>query len=138
MLKFRPYLTFNGGCSEAIELYKAAFGAEVLQALRFGDMPANPNFTIPDEFKDHIVQVTLKLGDDFIRMGDCGPGMQLNEAETERLSIAIEADKETIERAFGVLSFGGRVGQPLTATFYSPCAGVVFDKFGVMWNMVGQ
>jgi len=26
----------------------------------------------------------------------------------------------------------------LAETFYSPCAGVVFDKFGVMWNFVAQ
>jgi PhnB protein len=26
----------------------------------------------------------------------------------------------------------------LQKTFFSPCHGVVFDKFDVMWNFVGQ
>jgi PhnB protein len=57
-MKIRPYLTFNGTCAEAIELYKRAFKTDTLQVLRFSDMPPNPNFQIPDEFMGRIEEFT--------------------------------------------------------------------------------
>ncbi len=137
-MKIRPYLTFGGNCQEAIDLYKRAFGAEVQQVMRFSDLPPNPAFAIPAEFMDRVVQVTLQMGDDFIRMSDCGPGQPLNDPESERVSLAVETVVDKVKAAFAILAEEGRVGMPLEETFYSPCAGVVFDKFGVMWNFVGQ
>jgi len=135
-MNLRPYLTFDGQCAEAIELYKKALGAEVLQIMRFSDMPKMPGFDLPQEYMNRILQVSLKFGDDFIRMSDCGPGHPLNEAETERLSISVETAIDKTKHAFEVFAKEGRVGMPLCETFYSPLAGVVFDKFGVMWNFV--
>ncbi len=137
-MKLRPYLTYNGDCAEAVALYQRAFGCEPLQMLRFGEMPPNPAFPMPEGFAQRVMQVTMQFGDDFIRMSDCGPGQQLNDPESERLSIAVEASVDEVQKAFAVLAQEGRVGIPLAETFYSPCAGVVFDKFGVMWNFVAQ
>ena len=136
-MKIRPYLTFNGQCAEAIELYKRAFNTDTLEVMLFEQMPLIPNYTLPDEYKSRVMQARMKFGDDFIRMSDCGyaPGFILNEQESERISLNIEASVDEIKHAFAVFSEEGRIGMPLTETFYSPCAGVVFDKFGVMWNL---
>lgn len=136
-MKIRPYVTFQGTCGEAIELYKRAFKTDTIDVARFSDIPPNPDFPIPDEYRDCILQATLKFGDDFIRMSDCGPGQELNDPESERISLAIETGEEEVRHAFAVLAEEGRIGMPLAETFYSPCAGVVFDKFGVMWNFIG-
>ncbi|MCL2353111.1 MAG: glyoxalase/bleomycin resistance/extradiol dioxygenase family protein [Defluviitaleaceae bacterium] len=133
-MKIRPYLTFKGDCGDAIDLYKRAFKTNTIDLMRFSDMPPNPNLPIPDDFKDKILQATLKFGDDFIRMSDCGPGHMLNDPESERISLAIEMSVDDTKFAFETLAKEGRVGMPLAESFYSPCAGVVFDKFGVMWN----
>ena len=133
-MKVRAYLTFDGECVDAIELYKRAFNTDTLEVMRFGDMPPNPDFPIPAEYTERIVQATLKFGGDFIRMSDCGPGHVLNAPETSRISLAIETNVEDTKFAYEVLAEEGRIGIPLAETFYSPCAGVVFDKFGVMWN----
>lgn len=138
ILKLRPYLTFNGNCNEAIELYTRAFKTNVLQIMRFSDMPPNTEWAIPEDFKNKVVQVTMQFGDEFIRMSDCGPNQPLNDPETERISLAVETSVEETKYAFSVLAEEGRVGMPLAETFYSPCAGVVFDKFGVMWNFAVQ
>ncbi len=137
-MKMRSYLTFSGECSEAIALYERAFDAKIMQILRFKDLPPNPAFAVPDAFLEQVVQCTLQVGDDFIRLSDCGPGTVLNGVETERLAIAVETNVGQVRHAFAALAEEGRVSMPLTETFYSPCAGVVFDKFGVMWNFVGQ
>jgi len=137
-MKITPYLTFAGDCAEAIELYKHAFNAEVLELMKFADTPPIPDFEFPAEFMDKIMQARLKFGDHYIRMSDCGPGHELNQAESERISINVEASIDEIKKAFNIFAEQGRVGMPLCEIFYSPCAGVVFDKFGVMWNLVGR
>ena len=136
-MKIRPYITFNGQCAEAIELYKRAFKTSTLEITLFEQMPEIPGYTLPEEYKSRVMQATMKFGDDFIRMSDCGyaPGFTLNEQESERISLNIEASVDEIKHAFAILAEEGRIGMPLTETFYSPCAGVVFDKFGVMWNL---
>ena len=134
-MKTRTYMTFDGECKNAIEHYKKALNTTTESMLLFGEMPPNPNFPIPEDYKDRVLQATLIIGDDLIRMSDCGPGHNLNGVETERLSVVLEATVDEIKHAFSVLSEGGKIGMALEETFYSPCAGVVFDKFGVMWNL---
>jgi len=137
-MKIRPYLTYAGQCTEAIALYERAFKAELLQIARFWEMPPNPKLPVSDEEKDLVLQAIMRFGNnDFIRMSDCH-GRSLNEQETERISIVIETTPELVRHAFAVLSEEGRVGIELSEQFYSPCTGVVFDKFGVMWNLVAQ
>ncbi len=137
-MDIRPYLTFDGEASEAVALYERAFSTQCDKIMRFCDMPPNPAWQIPAAYLDRVVQATLPLGNTFIRISDCGPQQALNAPESERVSIAVETDVASVQAAFAVLAEEGRVGMPLESTFYSPCAGVVFDKFGVMWNFVGQ
>lgn len=132
-MKIRPYLTYPGNCQEAIDLYLKAFNTQPIQIMRFGEMQGG---AVPEEMNDWILQCTLKFGDDFIRMSDCSE--KLNDPESERISLAVECPIVEVQHAFAILAKEGRIGTPLAETFYSPCAGVVFDKFGVMWNFVAQ
>ena len=138
-MKTRPYLTFDGQCKDAIDLYKKAFNTDTIEVMLFSQMPEDPNYPVPENYKNRILQATLKMGDDYIRLSDCGymPDYKLNEQETDRIAIALEAKTvEEIKHAFNTLAEGGKVGLPLMETFYSPCAGVITDKFGVQWNMM--
>jgi PhnB protein len=51
------------------------------------------------------------------------------------LSLTV-ADKAEADRIFTALADGGQVQMPLTETFFSPCFGVVADRFGVSWMIV--
>jgi len=135
-MQIRPYLTFKGECQEAIELYSRAFKTEVSEIMRFSDIPQSPDnpMTIPDNQKNWIVQTIIRFGNNFMRLSDCLG--ELNDAPSERVSIAVECTIDEVKHAFSVLSEEGKVGIPLQKTFFSPCHGVVFDKFGVMWNFV--
>lgn len=135
-MKIRPYLTYNGECTEAIELYKEAFKTDVINLMLFSDMTNDTNYSIPEEYKNRVLQCTMRFGDDFIRLSDCGPGVTLNDQESERISLAVESDEKAVRQAFEVLAREGEIGIPLASTFYSSLAGVVFDKFGVMWNFM--
>jgi len=130
-MEIRPYLTFNGSCAEAVELYKRAFDIGSISIMRFSDIPG---FDVPPEYGERIAQATMMFGDNFIRMSDRGPNHAANTVSTDLISIAVEGTVEETRRAFEVLADGGRIGMALAKTFYSPCAGVVYDKFGIMWN----
>ena len=38
-MQVQPYLSFEGRCEEALELYRSALGAEVTMLMRFKDSP---------------------------------------------------------------------------------------------------
>lgn len=53
------------------------------------------------------------------------------------VSLSLEVDDEAAARkAFAGLSEGGEVRLPLTKTFFSPCFGMVADKFGLGWMVI--
>jgi PhnB protein len=138
-MEARPYITFDGECSAALELYKRAFNTDTLQELRFSDMPPSLEWDIPEEYRSRVVHATLRIGDGFVRLSDCGPAQPpLNASASERVCIAVECSPDEVRHAFAVLAEEGRVGMELETTFYSPLAGVVFDKYGVMWNLFGS
>lgn len=130
-MKVRPYLTYQGCCEEAIALYIEAFNAKLLQMSRFEELQ-NPELL--DFMQKQILQATVQIGEEFIRMCDCFG--ELNAPESERLSIAVECSVDEVRHAFAVLAINGHVGIPLQKTNFSPCHGVVFDQFGVMWNFI--
>ena len=137
-MEIRPYLIFKGECQEAIELYKRAFKTEVAEIMRFSDIPQDPDnpVQIPDNQKDWIVMATLPFGDNFMRLSDTIG--ELNDVSTERISIAVETSIDEVKHAFPILAEEGNVNAPLHETFFSPCHGIVRDKFGVMWVFVGR
>jgi PhnB protein len=48
------------------------------------------------------------------------------------LALAVPTEAEA-NRAFAALAAGGEVKMPLTKTFWSPCFGMLTDRFGIGW-----
>jgi PhnB protein len=59
----------------------------------------------------------------------------INSASSERFAIAVKCSEDEVRHAFAALSEEGKVDMPLQKTFFSPCYGIVVDKYGVMWNL---
>ena len=137
-MEIRPYLTFKGECEEAMELYKRAFKIETSEIMRFSDLPPDPKnpIEIPESQKNWILQATLPFGDNFIRMSDTF--RDFNDTETDRIGIVVEASVDIVKNAYDVLSEEGKVSMPLGETFFSPAYGIVYDKYGIMWNLAAN
>jgi PhnB protein len=137
-LEIRPYLIFKGECQAAINLYERAFDTRVNEIQRFSDMPENLEdpMPIPEDMKDWILMATLPMGDNFIRLSDTIG--ELKDAESERVTIAVELEVNKVKKAFDILAEEGSIGIPLQKSFFSPLYGVVHDKYGVMWTLIGQ
>lgn len=128
----QPYLFFNGNCEEAVEFYRKALGAEVQMTMRFKDSPDTPPpGTVPPGYEDKIMHTSFKVGQSVIMASDGCSNEKTNfNGFSLSLSLATQAEAE---KAFAALSQGGQVNMPLTKTFWSPCFGMLQDKFGIGW-----
>ncbi len=126
-----PYLFFGGRCDEALAFYRTALGAEVEMLMRFDESPEpTPPGMLPAGFEKKVMHASLRIG---------GARLMVSDGREERTnfdgfqlaySVPAEADAR---RAFDALADGGSVQMPLCKTFWSPCFGMVTDRFGVDW-----
>ncbi|QEL15074.1 VOC family protein [Limnoglobus roseus] len=129
-----PYLFFGGRCDEALAFYRDALGAEVEMLMRYDESPepAPPGMLSPG-YEKKVMHVSFRVRGNLLMASDgCGEeckfvGFQI------ALSVPAEADAR---QAFDALATGGSVKMPLTKTFWSPCFGMVKDKFGVDWMVM--
>lgn len=131
-MQLQPYLNFNGRCEEAIEFYKNALGAEVTMLMRFKESPEPPPPGTPSTNGEKILHSSLRIGSaEFMASdGHCtGKGTSF---QGFGLSLAL-ANEGKAKQAFAALTEQGKVEMPLSKTFWSPCFGMVTDRFGVMW-----
>jgi PhnB protein len=128
----QPYLFFNGECEAAVEFYRQALGAEVDFTMRFKESPEPlaPGM-VPPGFENKIMHCTFHIGATTLMASDGGSAAKAR-FEGFSLSLSMPSAAEA-ERAFAALAQGGQVRMPLAKTFWSPCFGMVQDRFGVCW-----
>lgn len=131
-MPIEPYLFFNGRCEEAIEFYKKALGAEVLMMMRFKDSPEpHPPGMLPPGSENKIMHVSLSIGGATVMASD---GRCTGQTNFQGFSLSLTAaDEADAKRKFAALAEGGQVQMPLGKTFWSPCFGMVADRFAVGW-----
>ena len=114
-----PSFTFKDS-QKAIDFYKKAFGAKVLDVF-------------PDLTGRGIMHATIQIGDSIIMMGDEGP--QCQSAETLgsspiTLFIYVPNADATFKQA---VAAGGTVAMPMAEMFWGDRAGSIKDPFGYSW-----
>lgn len=126
-----PYLFFGGRCEEAIALYRTAIGAEVEMLMHFKDSPdpVPPGMLAPG-FENKVMHASLRIGTSRVMVSDgCE---QASGFAGFSLSASLPTEAEAA-KAFAALAEGGTVTMPLGKTFWSPCFGMLTDRFGVGW-----
>jgi PhnB protein len=131
-MAIQPYLFFNGRCDEAIDHYQRTLDASVEMLMRYRESPEPPPpGMLPPGSGDKVMHASLRVGDAIVMMSD---GHCSGEAKFDGFSLSIAApDEATARRYFAGLADGGSVRMPLGKTFWSPCFGMVADRFGVGW-----
>lgn len=133
-MKIEPYLFFNGRCEEAIAFYRDTFGAEVAMLMRYRESPEAPPMPLPPGWEDKVMHASLQIGDTQVMASDsCGP--EAPQFQGFSLSVAMQ-DADSAKGVFDALADGGQVQMPLGKTFFSPCFGMVTDRFGVGWMVI--
>ena len=128
----QPYLIFDGQCADAVAFYQQALSAEVKRLMRFKDAPEPP---LPERvspgFEDKVMHVEFSIGDSTVMASD-NPCHGQSKPGGFSLSLTVASESEA-RRYFDALSEGAEVHMPLAATFWSPCFGMLTDRFGLGW-----
>lgn len=139
MATVNPYITFNGDCERAFNLYKSIFGGEFTHLERYKDVPKSMSdkFTLCESEK--ILHIALPISTETILMGsdtchetDSEFDSDVHFGDNISLSVNTKSEEEAT-RIFESLSNGGRVNMPLQKTFWNSYYGMVIDKFGINW-----
>lgn len=131
----QPYIFFGGRCDEALEFYRNAVGAKLEVLMRYKESPEPlPPGMLEEGFEDKVMHCSFTVGESAIMASD---GCSAEDANFTgfRLSLSVP-DAAEAERAFAALSDGGSVMMPLTKTFWSPCFGMLTDRFGLGWMVI--
>lgn len=123
-----PYLNFNGNASEALALYAAAFGGQVVFSQSFGDGPME----VAEDWKDKVMHATFQAGTLSLMVSDVMPGQEVSGGTNTSLSLNF-TDVTSINRVFAALSEGATITMPLEDTFWGARFGMLTDRFGISW-----
>lgn len=131
-MHIQPYLFFNGRCEEAIHHYQQTLDAELLMLMRYKESPTphQPGMA-PDGFDDKVMHASLQIGESVLMLSD-GNNPDGPDFNGFFLSLGL-ADEAEVRRRFTALAKGGDVVVPLAPTFWSPCFGMLHDRYGVGW-----
>jgi PhnB protein len=127
----QPYLCFSGRCQEALAFYGTALGAQVDMVMLFKESPEPcPPGVLQPGFENKVMHTTFRIGDSVLMASDgCD-----DKASFSGFSLSYTAATEAeAGRAFAALAEGGKITMPLGKTFWSPCFGMVTDRFGMNW-----
>ncbi|HEY9154704.1 MAG TPA: VOC family protein [Opitutaceae bacterium] len=127
----QPYLFFNGRCDEALAFYQKSLGAKVDFIMRYNESPQPPPpGAIPAGFEKKVMHVTFRIGDNILMASDGDEDKPAFGGFSLSLTLPTEDEARA---AFNALADGGQVSLPLGKTFWSPCFGMLKDRFGIAW-----
>lgn len=129
--RIEPYLFFGGRCDEALAHYGEVFQTQPEMVMRFADSPEEPPpGAVPDNWGDKVMHAAIRVGETLVMLSDgCEPAAPFSGMS---LSVTLPGEVEC-RRVFDALADGGEVSMPLGPTFFSPCFGMVKDRFGLGW-----
>lgn len=136
MAKIHAYLNFNGNCEEAFNFYQTVFEKPLLGTHRFGDMPADPNFSIPEQDRNKIMHTAININDHTMLMGsDCIESFGQKAVFGTGTYIMLDTDTADEARELhDKLSIDAQhMEMDLEETFFAERFSSFTDKFGISW-----
>ena len=127
-----PYLFFGGRCEAALEYYRQHLGAEIGMIMRYKESPEpqSPSHPLPEGWSEKIMHASFTIGASRL-MGSDGMKESMPE-DGHCMSLTMPTEAEA-KRVFAALADGGQAFMPIGKTFWSPCFGMVTDRFGIHW-----
>jgi len=117
-----PHLTVRDA-DKALEFYKNALGAEILNVARMPD--------------GKVLHASLRIGDSMLMLNDEFPEMGgLSPLSTGGAGVTIHIYTENVDQVFNrAVSAGAKVKMPLMDQFWGDRYGLVTDPFGHSWSL---
>ncbi len=136
-MKLHVYLNFQGKAEEAVLFYAKAFGGQTPKLLKYGQVPPNPNFTIPEEAKDFVMHTEIEIGEQTIKMSDVLPGTPFEEGTNQQVAVEFTTEAE-FDAVYEVLNDNIVTIVPVAPAFFASKYTYFVDKFGTPWHLMVQ
>jgi PhnB protein len=136
MIKYHPYLNFNGQCEEAFNFYSEIFQKPIQSIYKFKDMPQDPTMTISSGDGEKVMHASLQLNENTILMGsDCLESFGQKAVAGNNSYIMIDTDSgEEANRIYHALTVNAMIIEmPLGEQFWAELYASFQDQFGIMW-----
>lgn len=129
-----PYLDFAGRCEEALSFYADALGAQIETIMRFNESPdPTPPGMLQSGFEAKVMHSSFTING--VRLMATDGGNDQSKFDGFQLAFSVATESEA-RKTFDALAAEGSVVMPLCQTFWSPCFGMVADKFNVRWMVM--
>ncbi|MCB1124283.1 MAG: VOC family protein, partial [Verrucomicrobiae bacterium] len=92
-----------------------------------------PEGMLADGFENKVMHTEFTIGSTTIMASD---GCDANSGFSGFNLTLTVSDEAVAGHVFDALAQDGQVIMPLTKTFWSPCYGMVTDKFGIGWMVM--
>ena len=100
--------------------------------VRFKDSP-DPGTYAP-ESENKVLHASFRIGNTILMASD---GRCEGNPSFKGFSLSHTVPNEAeAKRLFSALADNGEIQLPLSKTFFSPCFGMVTDRFGVFWMII--
>lgn len=131
MALINPHINFNGNAEEAFTFYKAAFGGEFAQVVRFKEMNS-PEFPVSEKEANKIMHIALPIGKNLL-MGNNVPEFmgRTNENENRSKIFIMAESREEADKLFNGLAAGGQIEFPMGNSPWGSYFGSFRDKYGI-------
>ena len=126
------FLNFNGDCGDAMEFYAKTFKATPGRVMKYSDAPGD---RYPD-YGDKIMYGEMQIADINVMFCDVPPDGRFVPGNNFVMNYS-STDFDKLHIVFDALKDGGVVGMEMQKTFFSELYGMVTDKFGITWNVMG-
>ncbi|QMV44760.1 VOC family protein [Cohnella cholangitidis] len=131
-MRTTPFIMLDGQAAEAIEFYREALNSKLLYKTTYGE--GKDADGLPEEAKTRIAHAVLQTGENDMMVADLFPGQPY--VVGDQVNICITATQQSdIEEMFNRLSEKGQVVFPLQETDFSPCFGIVKDRFNITFQL---
>lgn len=128
------YLFFDGTCAEAMRFYERTLGGKLEMMMTYGQSP-DPEHCPPGS-KDRIMHASLIVDGRSLMASDTPAGQAGAGMNGFSLSLAYQSADEA-RRIFDKLVDGGKVTMPVSKTFWAEAFGMLTDRFGTPWMVMG-
>lgn len=135
-MNIAPQLAFSGQCRQAFEFYAQLLGGKIVIMNTFGgneERALPPGSTAGEA--DQIRFAEIRFGDSVLRGNDV-PQDQFTPMQGFTISLHVKNAADA-RRIFDALSAGGQVTTPLSKVDWADQFGMVTDRFGVPWLVLG-
>jgi PhnB protein len=126
-----PHLNFDGDARQALDFWAAALGTEAT-AMTYGQMGASYD----PAWADRIVWGQVETASGVRVMAfDVWPHQEYDQGTNSYYVYLSGDDAAEITAVWEGLVDGAEIRQPLGASAWSPLAGQLRDRFGVVWAL---